>query len=296
MNVVYSFIGKLPDYTYHSIKQLRNFYDGDVYLILDDLNSEIIESINQFNIKLISYDLVKSVKFDIINSKCGDKFAICNWVKDRELLFMRSFERFYILEELMKKYSLKDVLFLEIDNTIYFDPMEYIIQFKQKGLSYMFDNIRHCSSGISYIRDVDSLTDLTSFFSYWIPNSNYFVSEMGALYDYFINNKSKVQLLPVLWNDIKYPEIAHSNYNKFSTIFDAFAIGVYMFGLDSCHTNGKIITGQKSKFSMIDYTPYTYKWEKDEKNRNIPYILSPSGYVRVNNLHIHSKDLKSAMS
>ena len=296
MKVVYSFVGKLPEYTILSIEQVRKFYSGDIYLILDDLESNVIEKIKHLNVKLISYDTVRSFKFDNINSKYGSKFNVCNWVKGRELLFMRSFERFYILEELMKKYSLQDVLFLEIDNTIYFDPMDYITQFRQKGLSYMFDNIKHCSSGLAYIRDVDSLSDLTDFFSYWIPNSNDFVSEMGALYDYYTNNKSKVQLLPVLWNDGKYPEMAHYNYNKFNTVFDAFAIGVYMFGLDSCHTGGKIITGQKSKFSMIDYTNYSFQWKEDEKGRKIPFILTPSGYKRINNLHIHSKDLKSAMS
>lgn len=296
MNVVYSFVGKLPEYTTLSIEQIRKFYPGDIYLILDDLESNVIDKIKHFNVKLINYDSVRSSKFDDVNSKYGKKFPVVDFLKDRELLFMRSFERFYILEELMKKYSLKDVLFLEIDNTIYFDPMQYITYFRSKGLSYMFDNTNRCSSGLAYIRDVDSLSDLTDFFSYWIPNANYWISEMGALYDYYTNNKYKVQLLPVLWNDGKYPEMSHCNYNKFGSVFDAAAIGVYMFGLDSCHTGGKIITGQKSKFSMIDYTNYSFQWKEDEKGRKIPFILTPSGYKRINNLHIHSKDLKSAMS
>ena len=39
MNVIYSFIGKLPEYIIETIYQLRLYYNGDVYLIIDDYNS-----------------------------------------------------------------------------------------------------------------------------------------------------------------------------------------------------------------------------------------------------------------
>ena len=38
MIIVYSFIGKLPKYIVDTVYQSRLFFDGDIYLILDDLS------------------------------------------------------------------------------------------------------------------------------------------------------------------------------------------------------------------------------------------------------------------
>ena len=53
MNVIYSFIGKLPNYIIETIYQLRLYYDGDVYLIIDDIKSQYLKDIVKFNIKII---------------------------------------------------------------------------------------------------------------------------------------------------------------------------------------------------------------------------------------------------
>jgi hypothetical protein len=296
MNLVYSFIGKLPSYTIESIQQARKFYDGDIYLILDDRNSPYLQTLSTYNVKFVWYEEVTSQKFKEVNDKYGSRFCVCHHVVGRELLFMRTFERFYLLEELMKKYSLENCLFLEIDNTIYFNPLEFLELFRRKGLSYTFDNVKRCSGGITFARDVDSLAKLTSYFSEWIPVETGFLTEMTSMYDFYMLNKEIVQMLPTHWKTPKYPVDISESFNDFRTIFDAFSLGIFMFGLDPVHTGGKIVRGQKNKFSEMDYTPYEYRWEKDEKGRNIPYILTPIGFVRINNLHIHSKDLKSAMS
>lgn len=87
------------------------------------------------------------------------------------------------------------------------------------------------------------------------------------------------------------------NYNKFGdSIFDAAAIGVFLFGNDSVHTNDLLVTGQKNKWSAIDFTHLNFEWKTDSKNRRIPYVWNGESWTRINNLHIHSKNLKFAMS
>ena len=41
-----------------------------------------------------------------------------------------------------------------------------------------------------------------------------------------------------------------------------------------------------------------FKWEKDDRERKIPYIQNTitNEWTRINNLHVHSKDLKSCLS
>src|SRR5210317_1129575 len=101
MNVIYSFIGKLPNYIIETIYQLRLYYDGDVYLIIDDIKSQYLKDIVKFNIKIIKYEDVIDNEFNNLNK---NKIVIVNNLGDRKLLFIKSFERFYLLKNLMKKY------------------------------------------------------------------------------------------------------------------------------------------------------------------------------------------------
>jgi hypothetical protein len=124
------------------------------------------------------------------------------------------------------------------------------------------------------------------------------MTEMTTLYQFWEKNRERVQLLPIHWKSDQYPSQTYTDIELYHSVFDALAIGVFIAGVDPHHTNGKLTVGYKSKWSLIDYTKYTYKWEADEKDRKIPYILNPTTneWIRINNLHIHSKDLKSCVS
>ena len=63
MNIILSFIGTLPNYTIDCIHQIRLFYDGPLYLILDDYNSQFIDKLKSFQVNLIDYNTVKSEEF-----------------------------------------------------------------------------------------------------------------------------------------------------------------------------------------------------------------------------------------
>jgi hypothetical protein len=103
--------------------------------------------------------------------------------------------------------------------------------------------------------------------------------------------------LPTFWKDNTLPIELHQHYNLYNnTIFDAAAIGVYLLGKDTFHTNGIIIKYLKNEASIIDCRNHTFEWKKDEKDRNKPYIWDGEKWLLINNLHVHSKDLKSGLS
>jgi hypothetical protein len=77
----------------------------------------------------------------------------------RENLFIYSFERFFVLYNLMIQRNLSDVFFLELDNLVYDDPINWLNSFKLSDMSYMFDNIDRASSGIAYIKNIQILLD-----------------------------------------------------------------------------------------------------------------------------------------
>jgi len=297
MIVALSFIGILPSYIVEVLHQIRCFYSGDVYLILNDYSSPFLTKITKYNINIVNYEDVINLEFLDIVEKNKHKFFIVENLVGREELFMRSFERFFLLKNLLQNKSLTDCFFMELDNLIYDDPNKWIEQFSTNDLGYMFDNYNRFASGIMYVKNAPALENFENYILHFIKNSNEFMTEMTVLSNYYENNKDKVQILPTYWSDQNIPLIAYENYDKYNdTIFDSAPYGGFLFGIDPYHTNNVIIKGLRSKWAFIDCTNLKFSWEVDEKGRNRPYVFDGKKNILINNLHIHAKNLHEALS
>ena len=297
MFIALSFVGKLPKYIIYSIFQIRIFFSGPIYLIINDLNSEYINNIIKYNINIIKYEDVISNEFNEAVSKNYNKFKIEYGLTGREELFIRSIERFFLLHNLMKKNGLENCIFLELDNLIYENPELFIDEFNKFELCYMFDNYNRCSSGIMYVKNFMSLEGYLEFNIDFINNSNEFLDEMTTLYKYYVLNIDKVQILPTYIIDEKYPKVYSENFSKYSSLFDSSQIGVYLLGIDPYHTNGVVITGLKGIGGLIDITQDNIIWKTDEVDGlRIPYFVKDNIYIKINNLHVHSKMLENGLS
>jgi len=196
----------------------------------------------------------------------------------------------------MKEKDLTNCLFLELDNLIYDDPEKWIEGFSKNELCYMYDNNDRCSSGLMYVKEYKSLEIFLNYILDYINNSNEFLNEMTTLYRYYEMNSNNVEILPTYYNEESIPKMAIMNYDKYNSIFDALAIGCYLLGLDPYHTNGMITLGNKAEWCAIDYTKDIFEWKIDDKGRRNPYIFDGNNWIKINNLHVHSKDLKSGLS
>jgi hypothetical protein len=124
------------------------------------------------------------------------------------------------------------------------------------------------------------------------------MTEMQALYAFWKKNPALVQLLPIHWPAPQVPPPTYENWDKYHSLFDAAAIGIYLGGIDPYHTDGLIKTGLRSIWSIVDYTGYDFTWMDDDEGRAIPYVR-PRGqmvWIRINQLHIHSKQLGPCLS
>lgn len=296
MIIVYSYIGKLPEYIIYTIKQSKLFFKGDIYLITDDIKSIYLK---ELYIKIIPYNEVKDEKFENIIEKNKHKFLIMKELKERELLFIRALERFYLLKNLLKKYELENCFFMEIDNMIYDDPSNWENIFLKDNIWFMLDSKDRISTGVCYFKNYECMESLIQFYNDYIeynPKKDKILSEMRANFHYY-KEYNNVHFLPIIWNNDKYSKETYLNYDKFNnSIFDASSIGIYLCGFDKIHTGNKLVLNQKNKYAEIDYTKYKFIWEDDELGRKIPYILNDDKKIKINNLHIHSKELKLGMS
>ncbi len=298
MNIVYAFVGNLPQYAVDTIYQLRLFYDGPVYFIVSDLESpHCLVLREKYNVEIIPYNDIKDDEFNKIINLRYDRFCIVHNLKGREKLFIYSFERFFLLKNLMIKKNLTNVLFLELDNLLYDNPEKWLSAFLEKDMAFMYDNDERFSSGISFIKTYEILTLFNKICLNFISTSNDFLNEMTALSIFYKEYKNQIQILPTHWPIDIYPKECYENYGKYDdSLFDAAALGIYLGGMDPHHTNGIIKYGLKSNWSIIDCTGYKFEWKNDEKNRRIPYVLNKDKWLRINNLHIHSKYLKYCFS
>jgi hypothetical protein len=309
MFIALSFIGQLPEYIIFCIHQIRLFFDGEIYLIVDDLSSPYLEIIRP-TVHIIPYTNVMSEEWAKIIQEKRERFAIIDSLGHRRELFLRSFERFFLLKNLMKQLDRGGdggdgggCLFLEIDVMIYEDPRKFAEQFAHHEICFTFDNIRRASGCYTFVRSAESLDPLLVYMTEYIYNSprTEYINEMTALYNFaeIINRTDPnfVHYLPVYWPTSKFHNFSHKSFKTYQSIFDAQPIGVYLFGMDIVHSGNKIQKGLTPEWTAMNYTNCQFRWERDELGRNIPYIQTDAGdWVRINNLHIHSKDLLSAIS
>ena len=299
MNLILSFIGKLPDYIIDCIYQIRLFYKGEIYLILDDYKSIHLNEINIHNIKFITYDTVNNNSSKIL-MQYANKFAIMEKLNDRKFLFFRAFERMFLVNELINKYELTDNIFMEIDNLIYDNPEKWIKEFSKKELAFMCNDNTTCSTCLMYIKNKNSMKPILDYMIYYTSAfpEDAWNSEMGTFKKFNNLNSDYSYIIPTLFKDTKnnvYEKI-YENYTN--TIFDPLSYGTYLLGMDVFHTAGVIVTGKSIDHYYVICNRYKIEWKITEDGYKKPFILDENDneWKLINNLHVHSKDLKSGLS
>ena len=300
MNIVLSFIGKMPSYIIECVTQLRLFFKDSIYVIYNDISDEIKNKLNEHDVKLIEYETVISERFN--NLQKNVKFNNVIGLTGREELNKRSYERFYLLEELMKKHKLENIWFMELDIIMYVDPNIFLPTLKNYPYCYCYHDNDKCNGSIFYIKNVESLQPILKTFDTHTRTDN--MTEMYSLFIHLQNNKDDM-LFPLIYSSDsnKYYWMYYGLFNGY--IFDGAIIGQYFFGLDPYHSNG-IINKQNIEDinklylfnNCVKIWNYIVEWIPDKNNLLFPYIREhPKGLLKpIVNMHIHSKDLISAVS
>lgn len=312
MIVALSFIGILPKYIIDCIFQLRLFYDGEIYLIIDNLDSPYLKDPILSNVYVVPYEDARSFAFDNLLKTHRRYFNIIDGIGDRRELFIRSMERFFILQTTMDKYNLTDVFFMELDNMMYFDPRDFLHKFSKHDLCYLVDDVERSSSVLMYIKNAACIIPMLDYSINYVVDccSSEYLNEMQMLYRYYravVQNKipntntNSVHILPSFWRPVDFAteeEVPVSeNFKIYNGIFDPQPIGIYLCGIDKFHSGGNLKLGVKSGWTRLDYTKYNYEWKVDDCGRKIPYIINETGErIKINNLHVHSKELQLAAS
>lgn len=297
-NLVFIHIGKsIPSYVETAINQARNF-NPDCQIILIANN----EALKKLNSNLRSKNVVYTPCESLPMTPQHLAFRkTTNWANG----FWRfTCERFLYLHDLMEYLNLECVFHLENDNMLYVNlgSLLPIFQTYYPGIAATFDNDQRCIPGFIFVSNKNVMRRLADFFSKLARKSYTDMQTIALFKD--ANGSEVIDYLPIIPET--YPEthplISESGHTVekkerffnhielFCSIFDAAAIGQYLGGIDA-NMHGVSNPGFINESSIFNPSFFDYEWIKDPEGRKVPFAVFGNKKYRINNIHVHSKNL-----
>lgn len=305
-SIVFIHIGpKLPNYLPVALEQARLFNEKcDIILLANHSAIKKCKSLENINIKTIALEtLIKSQthKEFIAYSKLDRNF--------REGFWFYTSERFLYLDDYMEQFNQHDTFHIENDTMLYVDieTIYPIFQQHYQHMAAIFDNDQRCIPCFVYIAKKDIAHQLATFFLQYAPQAR---SDMDIL-SLFRNHMGEkiVVNLPIIMpeyreknplknsygNTATNPSLYSNHFDLFDSIFDAASLGQYLGGIDPRNIP-PIGPGFINESCLINPSYLQYEWHVDKKGRKVPYAIFENKKYRINNLHIHCKNLKKFSS
>jgi len=210
--------------------------------------------------------------------------------------------RLFYIANFIKAEGLRDIFHFENDVLIFMDLSLWHKCFQRlyKHLAITIGGEDKAMTGFMFISLGNALKDMTDFFIYLLKTYSIeelkkqyvmdMLNEMTLMRIYGKEHPDRLIPLPILpfgeWS---------REYSVFHSIFDPASWGQFVGGT----TNG--VPGAKPEDHYIGqllrkHPEYNVIWKEDDKKYQIPYFKCNGQEVKINNLHIHSKNLNKYMS
>ena len=282
--------GALPKFLEYTFRQFRLFNpDSNVYFLVD---AQYVNNIifNKYNILTFNKNMFYSDKIyqfeSLFNYGANDFWTV-------------TATRFMYIENFMKDLELTDIYHFENDVLVYYDIRDHDEKFKSlyKNMAITVGGEIVAMTGFMFIRDWKVLSMMTEYFidlleygirgiiaKYRIP----MVNEMFLMRQYGLDHPELLQNLPTM----PFGEFSE-NYSIFNSLFDPASYGQFVGGTRSEGPGAKPQDHYIGRWLTAN-PDYDVIW-KIENERKIPY-LKCDNEIKINNLHIHSKNLHKYIS
>ena len=256
--------------------------EENIEIILVDLNvfqSYILHNISHLHeigynriTVITTRNIQKYFIFEDVNLILSEELEDYYIEKKLNDFYVNCGKRFFYIFSYMKKYDRQKCLHIENDVLLY-QQLDNI----SDHIYLTMDSEQRCIPGVVYIPEYKLLQDL-------IDKYDYMQNDMINLAHFYNNNRDTVKSFPISttkWSD---------NFERFGMIFDAAAIGQYLFGIDPKNTTQKHTEGFINETCVVKYNKYIFVW-KYFNGMYRPYIIINDQLIPIFNLHIHSKRL-----
>lgn len=301
--ISFVYIGKnLPQYIYDSIQQVRLFNKTcKIYLLANKiaLQKSNHRIFSKFQVSLMPIEELAKTKEHIqfLQESTHNTSFHQGFLKYTS-------ERFLVLNDFCQTYDEKNIIHLEADVMVYVDFAELIPIFNKyyKEVAVIMDSDTRCIPGLVYFAHKNSTQKLAEHFASVASQGQ---NDMVVIASFFNKYpRSQVDSLPIimpsyveniglknlLGQTSKNAAQFYHRIDEFNSIFDGAAIGQYLGGRDPL--NGISKPGFVNETCLFNVSLLIFDWKIDSEGRRLPYATFNGESYRINNLHIHSKNLK----
>ena len=289
----------LPEFLEYNFKQIRFFNPNVGVYFLTDKNLISDPLFNKYNVEAVDKDLFYSDKikqFEMFFNYGSNNF----WtLAATRLIYIENFLKSY---SLYSSINMTDVYHFENDVLLYYNLEEHHEKFQK-----LYENIAITTggpdksmTGFMFIKNHESMSMMTQFFidtlkTYGIQGTlNKYrmdmVHEMSLMKFYGIEKGDKyLSNLPIL----PMGEFSE-HFSDFNSVFDPATWGQFVGGT---RNEGPGAKPQDHYIGvLLKQNPQWNVLFKDENGLKVPYFSYDDKLVKINNLHIHSKNLKNYVS
>jgi len=219
-------------------------------------------------------------------------------------------ERLFCLDDFITQYNLNDTFHLENDNLLYCNLEELLPVFHEyyEGMAIPFEQDFRGGAGIVFVTNHTSINALARHLKNNISRNKSemellgtFKTSLGQKYICplpVINSEYVRDHLPLTdlmgRRDLFDPNDYSYCIEQFQSIFDMCSYGQYIGGIDP--RNGSDGPGYINPSAIFNCSQLDLTWELDSEGRNVPYMAYHGKKYRINNLHIHCKNLQKYSS
>jgi hypothetical protein len=283
----------LPSFIKFCFYQIRLFNpDIKIYFLTDKnlLNNDLFKK----------YDIVPIDKDNYYSNKIKEYETCYNYGANS--FWTLAATRLIYIENFIKEKNMKDTYHFENDILLYYKLEDFHEKFK-----ILYENIAITTgapdktmTGLMYIKNYESISNMTQFFidtlkTYGVAGTQAkygmdMVHEMSLMRFYGVEKGPNfLENLPIL----PFGEMS-KNFNEFNSIFDAATWGQFVGGT---RTDGPGAKPQDSYIGrlLVQNLGWSVKWQIEDGFK-IPYFSYDDNLVKINNLHIHSKNLNLYIS
>jgi len=268
MKIILVSVGIFQEYILDNIKNLQLFNNHDITVITEPKFFHYLENLN---VKLVDSEKLEDFNFNK-KSQLDKNFRNGFW----HLCSLR----FFLLYSYINNNSLTDCIHLENDVLTYIDFNNFN---KYNKVYATFDCESRVIPGILYIPNAKAFKPI-------IDQYNFNLNDMQNLAEFSEDIIEPFPIFPIIDNQITK---LTKNYVEFNSIFDGAAMGQYLGGVDKRNQDGDT-SGFINETCLIKYNKYNFFWIKKDK-LFIPHLVVNNSLFRINNLHIHSKELNKFM-
>jgi hypothetical protein len=205
----------------------------------------------------------------------------------RDGFWLKTTERFFVLEQFIRKHAIRSLFHAELDNWVFdLTGLDTRLDCLGHGLFCPRDSLHRGIASVIYINDATALTELNE---YAVNNSLFEKNDMTILGHllatsnrfFSLSTENAFQNLDLIAWDRILPKDSEG-------IFDAAAIGQFLFGIDPRNGPALLFNGFENENRGYDLWRLNYRL--NEKNRT--FTLSSRDErqsLNLFNIHVHSK-------